>query len=214
MAESSKSEIDARLRLSGLGEDTERSPRAREILDAGRELLANEGYSNFSLRRVASDVGVHLRTVQHYFKTKDSLMREVLWDTVIYYKKIFEERVNKPGLEPVQRFRLFLEYLMSGFRERSTAGFFLQLWAHAHHNEDAALILDRMHNVHVSEISRYMDAMDVDISDKKRKQRAAMIVAMVEGIALVVSYRKSGVADLNDIGEEVYAMAHKIATEA
>lgn len=197
-----------------LGLDRDRSAREREILDAGRRLLANEGFSSFSLRRVASEVGVHLRTIQHYFKTKDILVTEVLLDTTLYYRRVFERSVNINNISPKQRFMVFLDYLLSDFTEKETAGFFLQLWAHAHHSPDAAAILEHMNDFHLAEISRFMDVVNPDMSGNKRSQRAAMIVAMMEGLAHSVSYSKSDVASVNGIVEEMRAMAYKMATEA
>ncbi len=214
MTVSSKAEIAARID-NDLLEVSKRSAREREILNAVRQLLGNEGFANFSLRRVASDVGVHLRTVQHYFKTKDILVTEVLLDTTIYYRRIFEESVNKNDISPKKRFIVFIDYLLSGFTEKESAGFFLQLWAHAHHNASAAAILEQMNNFHIGEILRFMDSMNPGISDKRRNPRAAMIVAMAEGVTHAVSYSKRNIAGagIDGIVEEVRAMAYKMATE-
>ncbi len=213
MTESPKEEHAAHLDndLPGV---SKRSNREREILDAARQLLGNEGFAKFSLRRVASDVGVHLRTVQHYFKSRDTLVTEVLLDTTIYYRRMFEESVNKNTISPKIRFTEFIDYLLSGFTEKETAGFFLQLWAHAHHNASAAAILEQMHNVHISEILRFMDSIGSGISSKRRCQRAAMIVAMVEGVTHAASYSKRNIAGAGTdaIVEEVRAMAYKMAT--
>ncbi len=210
----STAEISSRID-NDLLEVSKRSAREREILDAGRQLLGNEGFAKFSLRRVASDVGVHLRTVQHYFKTKDILVTEVLLDTTIYYRRMFENSVNKNDISAEKRFAVFIDYLLSGFNEKETAGFFLQLWAHAHHHAGAASILEQMHNFHIGEILRFMDAMNLGISNKRRNERAAIIIAMAEGVTHAVSYSKQDVAGNGSgaVVEEVRAMAYKMATE-
>jgi len=46
----------------------------REILDAARELFANEGYERFSMRVLAEKTGQTSETVDSYFKDKDELL--------------------------------------------------------------------------------------------------------------------------------------------
>src|SRR6185503_8707626 len=46
------------------------SARVEEILDAARHVLAQEGYAEFSLRRVARRVNIRLSTLQHYFPSR------------------------------------------------------------------------------------------------------------------------------------------------
>ena len=50
--------------------DSKRLKREREILECVRAILADKGYSNFSMRSVAAAAGLHLKTVQYYLPTK------------------------------------------------------------------------------------------------------------------------------------------------
>lgn len=46
----------------------------REILDAARSLFVNEGYANFSMRKLAEKTEYSPKTINLYFKDKDDLL--------------------------------------------------------------------------------------------------------------------------------------------
>ena len=46
--------------------------RSMEILEATKLLLSEQGYDKLSLRKIAAITGIHLKTLQHYFPTKES----------------------------------------------------------------------------------------------------------------------------------------------
>jgi AcrR family transcriptional regulator len=52
--------------------------RRREIADALLRLAATEGLESVSLRHVATEAGVSMGAVQHYFRTKDAMLRFAL----------------------------------------------------------------------------------------------------------------------------------------
>ncbi|MDX3108666.1 TetR/AcrR family transcriptional regulator [Nonomuraea angiospora] len=52
--------------------------RRQQILQAARELFSVRGYRGASMRDVASQVGLTLAGVLHYFPTKEDLLAEVL----------------------------------------------------------------------------------------------------------------------------------------
>lgn len=46
----------------------------REILDSARELFINDGYEQFSMRKLAEKIGYSPTTIYLYFKSKDDLL--------------------------------------------------------------------------------------------------------------------------------------------
>ncbi|MDX3001416.1 TetR/AcrR family transcriptional regulator [Kribbella solani] len=49
-----------------------------EVLAAARELLVDEGFDRFVLRRVAAKTGMTLGNLQYYFATRDDLLEAVI----------------------------------------------------------------------------------------------------------------------------------------
>jgi AcrR family transcriptional regulator len=52
-----------------------RATRVPEILEISINSFASEGYAAFNQRRVASGSGIRLSTLQHYFRTREDLLR-------------------------------------------------------------------------------------------------------------------------------------------
>ena len=58
--------------------DTELSPKAAEIVDRTRALLALGGYNGFSYADIASAVGISKPSIHHHFPSKALLVQSVL----------------------------------------------------------------------------------------------------------------------------------------
>ena len=68
-----------------------RAERRIAILEAARHTLIEDGYPDFTLRRIAKKAHIHLKTLQHYFATKRELLLETVNYTLdtYYYVKLF-----------------------------------------------------------------------------------------------------------------------------
>ena len=64
-----------------LREQTHANVRAA-ILDAARELFAQEGVAGLSMRRLAEKIGYTPRTIYLYFTDKDDLLSELIEEEV------------------------------------------------------------------------------------------------------------------------------------
>jgi TetR/AcrR family transcriptional regulator, transcriptional repressor of bet genes len=101
--------------------------RRREIATAVLRLVTTRGVEAASLRTVASEAGVSMGAVQHYFTTKDEMLRFAL----AYGNTLLAERATRLMAEqkpatPRGTFRLFCTLLIP-LDEDSRAG--ARLWA-------------------------------------------------------------------------------------
>jgi TetR/AcrR family transcriptional repressor of bet genes len=101
--------------------------RRREIATAVLRLVTTRGVEAASLRTVASEAGVSMGAVQHYFTTKDEMLRFAL----AYGNTLLAERATRLMAEqkpatPREAFRLLCTLLLP-FDEDSRAG--ARLWA-------------------------------------------------------------------------------------
>ena len=101
--------------------------RRREIATAVLRLVTTRGVEAASLRTVAREAGVSMGAVQHYFTTKDEMLRFAL----AYGNTLLAERATRLMAEhqpttPRQAFRLFCTLLLP-LDEDSKAG--ARLWA-------------------------------------------------------------------------------------
>ena len=65
--------------------------RSMEILEATKLLLSEQGYDKLSLRKIAAITGIHLKTLQHYFPTKEILIKA----TLEYVQSLYEKKIQE-----------------------------------------------------------------------------------------------------------------------
>ena len=130
-------------------------PTKIALLEAARSALAEKGHSEFSMRSVAKEGGVHLRTVQYYFPTRRDLLTEVLEYTLsTYYLGQYPvTRNNFSGLSPDKKFDTVIGFLFDDLKEPFVGQFFPEIWALAARDEDASAALDRFYVLHRQSIA-------------------------------------------------------------
>ena len=67
-----------KIKFPTLEEQGSRSPRAEAIVADAIRLITEEGYGEFSLRKVAARNGIKLASLQYHFKTREALLDAVL----------------------------------------------------------------------------------------------------------------------------------------
>jgi AcrR family transcriptional regulator len=77
--------------------------RRREIADALLRLAATEGLESVSLRHVAAEAGVSMGAVQHYFRTKDEMLRFALEHQARRREQRIVEKLTAAGRPPTVR---------------------------------------------------------------------------------------------------------------
>jgi TetR/AcrR family transcriptional regulator, transcriptional repressor of bet genes len=105
----------------------DREERRREIAAAVLRLVATRGVEAASLRAVAAEAGVSMGAVQHYFTTRDEMLRFALGhgNTLLAERgtRLLAER--QPAT-PHEAFRLFCTLLLPFDEDSKTAA---RLWA-------------------------------------------------------------------------------------
>src|SRR5690554_6391387 len=66
--------------------------RAAQILKAARQVLVEAGYTQFSLRNIAAQAGMHLSNLQYYYPTREQILLALLHYILEDYNIHFEER--------------------------------------------------------------------------------------------------------------------------
>jgi AcrR family transcriptional regulator len=73
--------------------ETAQSPTRESILAASERLFAKEGFAAVSTRRIATDVGVNIATLNYHFGSKDGLYREAMRRAYQSLQRAIESRV-------------------------------------------------------------------------------------------------------------------------
>jgi AcrR family transcriptional regulator len=159
--------------------------RAHEILQAARTLLAAEGYAGLSMRRVATEVGMSLSNLQHYYQSKDALLEALLLFTMdLFQTKVDAIAAAMAGAAPLDRFLSTCDMFLEEITDPVTHAIFFELWALASRNEFASRLMDKMLARERKTIFNMIRGLNPAIGDEEYMQRAILMVAQVEGLML------------------------------
>ncbi|KIF82780.1 TetR/AcrR family transcriptional regulator [Noviherbaspirillum autotrophicum] len=159
--------------------------RARDILQAAREIFAAEGYGGLSMRRVAVQAGISLSNVQHYYHSKDALVEAVLLDSLNQFQeKIDGITASMAGASRVDQFLSTVDMFLEELGAPLMRGMFFEFWALATRNTFASTLMERMQARERKAIFNLIRGMSPAISDQEYMVRAALIVAQIEGLML------------------------------
>ncbi|MFZ6848941.1 TetR/AcrR family transcriptional regulator [Undibacterium sp. RuRC25W] len=166
--------------------------RVSEILEAARHILASEGYAGLSMRKVASEVGISLSNVQHYFQSKDVLMEAVLLMTMNQFQEKIDHITSAMKQQPrIDQLDSAISMFLEELSNPVTYGMFFEIWALAARNAFASALMDKMIARERKAIFKLIQGLNPAISDDEYKLRATLIVAQVEGLMLFRYHRQT-----------------------
>ena len=159
--------------------------RVQEILNVATEILAYEGYSKFTMRGIADRLGIKLRNVQYYFKTKDILFQAVIEQRLRRDIESARKVIERKGLSDEERFLAFVDVSLEENTTPYIRGLQFELWALANHDSFAAKCRDHMTMVYSTFIYDLIKPLTAGQSDKTRKEKSVILLSMLQGFPLV-----------------------------
>ena len=189
------------------------SARVEEILDAARHVLAQEGYAEFSLRRVARRVNIRLSTLQHYFPSRDDLFRAVVERTVAAYDAAYVRQSAQWGKTARSKLAGMVRYLLDDLRQPDTAGFFVEFWARGMRDPEAGRLLQQAYRHHRDRIRIAMAPLNPSISGRTAELRALLVAALIEGMTIFIGGQRTSDPSLEGLEEEVTRWILRMARE-
>ena len=188
--------------------------RVATILAAAKTLLIEEGYEQFSLRNIASRAGIHLSNLQYYFPGKDELIHALMEKVADDYKKSYEELFTDVSDDPLQRFQMVVDFLISDIKDAKTRRFFIQFWALLESSDvHTGVLLDELYNYNIQDLVAMIRLINPDISEGQLQQKATMISALIEGMMLMIRDADIKLEEGDASIEEVLkAQVYQIAT--
>ncbi len=159
--------------------------RARDILQAAREIFAAKGYGGLTMRRVAAQVGVSLSNVQHYYKSKDMLVEALLLDSLDQFQERIDAITASMADAPrVEQFMATIDMFLEELGTPLMRGMFFESWALATRNKFASTVMEKMQSRERKAIFNLIRGLSPKIADSEYMIRAALIVAQIEGLML------------------------------
>jgi AcrR family transcriptional regulator len=117
-----------------------------KILDAAIAVLAEKGFSGFTLQAVADRADVFYGNVTHHYATRDKLVEAMLDAILERYRARFDELVISLQAHEDGPIRALVTWLIDDSVSPETAPLLLELWAMASHMPEVAAGMTKLYD--------------------------------------------------------------------
>lgn len=123
------------LKQSGADRENSRSRKITHIVSVAVSVFAKEGMAGFSMRRIATDAGVTLSTLQHYFGNRKNLMIVTINALFAQYIADYTAISRDVGRPARERLKAVVDDMLALLVDPLVQSFYVQLWAAALNDE-------------------------------------------------------------------------------
>ncbi|MFK7958445.1 MAG: TetR/AcrR family transcriptional regulator [Lysobacterales bacterium] len=184
---------------------------AQRILDSARQLLAQKGHSQFSMRNVADGANLRLANVQYYFPKRQQLVEAIMADTGQRYTRAYERLIANCD-DPEERLRRVLRYQIDDAFEPETRRFFIQLWALLNTIDDGSgKLLSELYAYDLDPLMDAVKAINPQLPSREIRRRATLLAGLIEGMMVVRGGRSRNDEWGHDLLESAFQLGISIA---
>lgn len=156
--------------------------RREQIIKAALKVMSQQGYPKFTMRNVAENAGIHVATLQYYFKNKNELLQALFDHKLEDDSRVFHLAIGNAGRPVKERFTKAIKLILTEDRRPLVIGYFLQLWALSSYDKAATKNLDHYYDAYLGWIIEIISLVNTDLTGKEKKLRAQSILALLEGL--------------------------------
>jgi AcrR family transcriptional regulator len=181
--------------------------RIETILDAATALLIEDGYAELSTRKIAARAGVRPGHLQYYFRTKQDVVQGLLERYLAQATAALSARDGATRLDDV------LDGMLADQRDGDRSRFFWELWALAAHDAAVAAAMQVFYRSYWRAVVTALLATEPTLGRPRAERRAALVVALLEGLSLFRTRNESRDLPLPFLDRELRSVVRKLATE-
>jgi AcrR family transcriptional regulator len=184
-----------------------RTTRVPEILDVAFKVFAAEGYVGFTQRRIANEAGIRLSTLQHYFGTREELLRSVILQLARRYIAEYRELARDNSRSPDDRLERIVDQvfdLLTG-PERHAGAFALHCWSLAEHEPFVNELMAENQSELIEMFAGLVAKLNPALPSGECTLRAELIVSHLHGLVVFIRRRGDNETDWDGL---------KVATKA
>jgi AcrR family transcriptional regulator len=184
------------------------------IIAAVRTVLVDGGYAQLTLRRVAAEANMSLALLQHYYRTKNHLLRAFTERTAQQYIEQCDQVFAKARGDAKTKFLACIDFLIEDNRDSSSNTVFFELWALACHDPSANIMLDGLFTYYRNYIGGLIRSLQPNLPQRIVERRAIQIIAQLEGLTLFIDRRKPRHVSIRELAREARANMLLLATKS
>lgn len=158
------------------------------ILAAARARLIERGIEEFALREIAESLGIKLSNLQYYFKTRESLIFQVL-DNEAARDRATIKAHQQNSKDAADTFRKIVHDLTTRWRGDSGV-LFSTLGTLAIHNEDYRRLYRSIYADFYKALEVPIRSLNANLSDSELALRVKLITALIDGAPMQTQITK------------------------
>ena len=169
-----------------------RATRVPAIIQASTNVFTSHGNAGFTQRRVASEAGIQLRTLQHYFSSREELLRAVFEEFarryLERYRLIAQDKLRLPEacLDAIvdESFAILTEPGIN------VSAFVLESWSLAEHERFANDVVSEGCDEFQEMFARLVARINPNLTSGECTLRGALLFSHLQGLAVFI--RRAG----------------------
>jgi AcrR family transcriptional regulator len=186
--------------------------RVESILDAATAILIGDGYAGLTTRKVATRAGVRLGHLQYYFPTKQAVVRALLERYLERASHSVAKRIAAAAT-PESRLDAALDAILAEQRNGDACRFFWELWALAARDPAIADAMQKFYRAYWRSVVGALLDVAPNLGRPRAERRAALLIAMLEGLSLFRSRGEHRELPLPFLERELRSLTRKLATD-
>lgn len=161
------------------------------IVAAARQRLIGHGIDKFALREIADSLGIKLSNLQYYFKTRESLVFQVLEEEAARDRATIEihQHTSKDGADT---FREIVQDLATRWRGDSGV-LFSTLSTLAIHNKEYRKLYRSIYADFYRALEGPIKSLNANLSESELALRVRLITALIDGAPMQLQNNKKQV---------------------
>lgn len=176
VAKASRTERPAKGRPAARGAD--------RILMAARKLFVREGGTHFTARGVASEAGVSLGAVQHFFRTREDLLRATLEHVLADFRREYDRLQEELPFNAEARLFGVLDILLADIWRQDSRRFFFGLYAFSGSSRFVQQLMNETYAHHQRQLARFISAARPGLTETRCMDLALQIGALIDGLMI------------------------------
>lgn len=190
--------------------------RREAILEAATAILTHEGYARLSTRNIAARAGMRVGNLQYYYRAKNDVVRAMLERYLERAAAGVEARIAAaaaatPGpLAAVGCLHSAIDGVLADQESAESCRFFRELWALAAHDPAVDAAMREFYTGYWRKVVALLLATNPSLGRPRAERRAALLVAMFEGLMLFRGRQPPHALPLPALEKELHAVVERL----
>lgn len=169
-----------------------RTTRVPQILEVAIKVFASGGGAGFTQTRVASDAGIRLATLQHYFGTRDELLRSTIEEMTNRYIGQYRALAKDKLRSPEERLDAIVDDVFEALTGPGSLGnaFALHCWSLAENETFARDLMAEVIGEFLEVFSGLVAKINPSLPASECTLRGTLILSHLQG--LMIFTRRAG----------------------